>query len=97
MANALSPHPWVFWLAVGGPLLLRAWRRAPLRGVAFVVAFYALLLGTKIVLARIVAVARPRLGTRWYRITLAAAGVLLAAVGAVLLWEAVAAGPLVPS
>ena len=30
--NLLSPHPWVFWITVGGPLLVEAWRRAPARG-----------------------------------------------------------------
>jgi threonine/homoserine/homoserine lactone efflux protein len=87
VANILSPHPWLFWLSVGAPILSTTWGRAPGRGVAFLVGFYGLLLGSKVVLAGMVAVARRRLVERWYRVALAAAGVLLAAAGVLLLWE----------
>jgi threonine/homoserine/homoserine lactone efflux protein len=92
MANILNPHPWLFWLSVGAPILSSAWSRAPGRGVAFLVGFYALLLGTKVALAGMVAVVRRRMVDRWYRRALAAAGAILAVAGVVLLWEAAAGG-----
>ncbi len=87
-ANVLSPHPWLFWLSVGAPILSTAWERAPTRGVAFLVGFYGLLLGSKVALAAMVAAVRRRMVERWYRLGLAAAGALLAVAGAVLLWDA---------
>ncbi len=58
--NALSPHPWLFWITVGGPLLVDAADRDPLLAAGFLVAFYALLIGTKVVIAALVAAGRNR-------------------------------------
>ena len=83
--NLLSPHPWLFWLGAGAPILATAWDRAPGRGVAFVAGFYGLLIGTKLVVAALVAVARRQLVERYYRVALvASAGLLLAAAGLLL-------------
>jgi threonine/homoserine/homoserine lactone efflux protein len=76
IANALSPHPWLFWIAVGGPLLVDAARDEPAAAVGFLVAFYSLLIGTKLVLAALVAAGRNR---SWRR---AIPGGLTAKVGA---------------
>jgi threonine/homoserine/homoserine lactone efflux protein len=58
--NALSPHPWLFWITVGGPVLVDAAGRDPLLAVGFLAAFYTLLVGTKLVLAALVASGRRR-------------------------------------
>ena len=29
MVNFLSPHPYIFWLTVGGPMTTRAWAETP--------------------------------------------------------------------
>ena len=40
--NALSPHPWLFWIAVGAPTLLASYATGGLPAAgAFVVGFYA--------------------------------------------------------
>ena len=49
--NLLSPHPWLFWITLGGPLLASAANESPWRAVAFLTVFYLLLVGTKLVLA----------------------------------------------
>ncbi len=51
IANLLNPSPYLFWLAVGAPTVLAAWREGWPSAVAFVAAFYGLLIGSKIVLA----------------------------------------------
>ena len=88
VTNVLSPHPWLFWMGVGAPILSRSWEQAPARGVAFVAGFYALLVGTKVALAAAVAITRRTMTDRWYRLALAGAGFLLVAAGVVLLREA---------
>jgi threonine/homoserine/homoserine lactone efflux protein len=88
LVNVLSPHPWLFWLGVGGPILVDAGSTG--RAAGFVVAFYALLVGTKLALAALVAGGRRRLvGTAGHRRALAAAGGLLVAAGALLVVQGV--------
>jgi threonine/homoserine/homoserine lactone efflux protein len=88
VVNVLSPHPWIFWIGVGAPLLVSSWRDAPERGIAFLVGFYFLLVGSKLVIAWLVARAGRRLGSVARTRLLVAGGLLLVAGGAVLLWEA---------
>ncbi len=87
-ANALSPHPWIFWIGIGAPLLVTAWRRAPSLGIAFLVGFYALLVGSKIAIAWVVARGRRRLSTAWRGRLVVIGGLLLSGAGMVLVWEA---------
>jgi threonine/homoserine/homoserine lactone efflux protein len=72
LVNALSPHPWLFWITVGGPLLVDGAAEA----VGFLVAFYVLLIGTKVAIAALVAAGRNR---GWRR---AVPGRMTARVGA---------------
>jgi threonine/homoserine/homoserine lactone efflux protein len=58
-ANLVSPHPGMFWVGVGAPLVLTGAHDEPMIGVLFVVAFYSVLVGSKVAIA--VAVARARL------------------------------------
>lgn len=96
LVNALSPHPWLFWMAVGGPLLLDAWYRHPARGMAFVAAFYGMLVGSKLALAWLVSRGREGLARHWQRRIMAACGLLLL-VFALLLFRDAWAGIAVPS
>ena len=58
LVNALSPHPWLFWISVGGPLLVEAAEDSVAAAAGFVVAFYVLLVGSKVVIAGLVAAGR---------------------------------------
>src|SRR5690349_18667169 len=48
LTNVLSPHPWVFWLTVGAPILASG---TAADAALFLFAFYLLLIGAKVVLA----------------------------------------------
>lgn len=52
--NLLSPHPWLFWFGVGGPLLLKAASISALTAAGFLAAFYLLLVGAKLLIAWLV-------------------------------------------
>ena len=54
IVNMLSPHPYIFWLMVGAPIILRAYRASPPAAVAFIAAFYVMLVGSKIIIALLV-------------------------------------------
>lgn len=51
MVNLLSPYPYLFWLTVGAPMVVRGWSESPLLAAAFVAAFMGCLVGAKIVIA----------------------------------------------
>jgi threonine/homoserine/homoserine lactone efflux protein len=88
MTNALSPHPYLFWAVAGAQLIVRSSDAAGLAGAAaFLVGFYGLLVGMKLLLAQIAGHSRGRLGGRAYRGVLISSGLLLGALGALLLGE----------
>ena len=64
--NLLNPHPYLFWLAFGGPFLLRLHRDNPLAPYAFVTGFYFLLVGSKVFLALIAGRSRTFLTSKHY-------------------------------
>ena len=54
LVNALNPHPYLFWLSVGAPTMTQAMRQSIITALAFICTFYALLVGSKILLAILV-------------------------------------------
>jgi threonine/homoserine/homoserine lactone efflux protein len=77
LVNALSPHPYIFWITVGAPVLIRAWSEGPLAAAAFLVGFYACLVGAKMLLAVIAGRSGGRLRGRGYRAVMVVLGALL--------------------
>ena len=90
MVNALNPHPWLFWIGVGAPVVTAAWEAAPARAGAFLLGFYALLIGSKVGLAALAAAGRSRLSERGYRRLAVISGALLLANGILLAGSAFA-------
>jgi len=88
VVNALSPHPWIFWIGVGAPLLVSSWRAAPPRGIAFLVGFYVLLVGSKVVVAWVASRAGHRMSPMARMRLVVLGGLLLVVGGAVLVTEA---------
>jgi threonine/homoserine/homoserine lactone efflux protein len=54
ITNILSPHPYIFWMTVGAPTLLKAFRISPISALSFILGFYLFLVGSKITMAFIV-------------------------------------------
>ncbi|HEY6761123.1 MAG TPA: LysE family transporter [Baekduia sp.] len=87
LVNLLNPHPWVFWIAVGVPILGDG---SVAEGVAFLVPFYLMLVGSKLVVAAALGAGRSRLlRGRGYRVALRVSGVLLTAAGVAVAAEGV--------
>ncbi|GAO04673.1 LysE family translocator [Anaeromyxobacter sp. PSR-1] len=83
LLNFTNPNAWIFWSAVGGPVLAAAWRDGPGDAGGFLAGFYAFLLGGN---AALVAAAGGlgRLGPRTQRALTAVSGLALLAFG---LWQ----------
>ena len=87
LVNLLSPHPWLFWLTVGGSVVVSAWNETPPAALGFVVAFFASLIAAKAAIAAIVSSGRKALGARGLHRANRAAGVLLLLTGVLLVVE----------
>lgn len=76
--NVLNPAPWLFWISAGAPLLIgfadQGWGLV----IAFLVAFYVAIIGSKALLVVAIAAGRHRLSTRGYRLILAGVAIMLA-------------------
>ncbi len=86
--NALNPHPYLFWTAVGGPALVDGWKISPWHALAFLVPFYVVLVGSKMAIAWLVSKHSGGLPLIWYRRALLGCGVLMLALGVLLIYQA---------
>ena len=64
--NFLNPNPYLFWLTIGTPLLLEAHTLGWIASIGFLAVFYLCLVGSKCVLAALVARSRAVLKGRAY-------------------------------
>ncbi len=87
LVNFLNPHPYLFWATVGAPIVIQAWAQSPWQAVGFVLAFYLLLVGSKVVLALILGRVRQMPGHRYHRFMQFSA-LLLFVVGVWMLYAA---------
>jgi threonine/homoserine/homoserine lactone efflux protein len=87
VANLLNPHPYLFWISVGVPVMSRALKTDMAALPAFLCGFYACLVGSKVLLALAAGRSRSFLSGRLYRSILAFLGLLLAGFGLYLIHD----------
>jgi threonine/homoserine/homoserine lactone efflux protein len=81
--NVTNPNAWIFWSAVGGPLVAAMWRASAAAALAFLAAFYACITAGNAVLA-LAAGGMARAGPRVARVLGLGSGLALAGFG---LWQ----------
>lgn len=86
-ANALSPHPYLFWLTVGVPTLLKANSQSLGSVFVFIASFYICILGSKMVLALVIGRSRNFLTGARYVWVMRSLGFLLIVFSLVLLYD----------
>jgi len=87
IVNILSPHPYIFWLMVGAPITIRAYQASPAAAFAFIIAFYVLLVGSKISIALVVDRSRAFLKNKVFIWTLRILGLVLLILAILLIRE----------
>lgn len=87
LANFLNPSPYLFWISIGGPLMMRAMAAGRAPAAAFIAAFYLLLVGSKVVLAWGVGRSRRFLKSTHYVFTVRLLGVVLYGFALLFLWD----------
>jgi threonine/homoserine/homoserine lactone efflux protein len=58
VVNALNPQPYLFWFSVGAPTIIKTWEENLFAALAFVIGFYACLVGSKVFVASLVSRSR---------------------------------------
>jgi len=81
VANFLNPNPYMFWFAIGGPLVLKAFSASTMAVLVFMAAFYLLLVGAKCVVAVVAGSSRHFLKSRLYVYTVRGLGIVLCVFG----------------
>lgn len=87
LVNLLSPHPYLFWLTVGAPTMLKGWGRNGLSACAFVAGFLGCLVGAKVAVSVAVGRSRHLLVSRSYSCLMKALAMLLLVFAALLARE----------
>lgn len=77
IANFLSPHPYLFWLTIGAPILIKAYEIHIMILIIFLTSFYVLLIGSKIAIVMAVEHSRTFLSDLLYIRVVRAMGVAL--------------------
>ena len=77
LTNLLSPHPYLFWIGVGAPVLTKSLTVGVAALFAFIGSFYLSLVGSKIILAIAVGRSKVFLSSRVYLYTMRFLGLLL--------------------
>jgi threonine/homoserine/homoserine lactone efflux protein len=87
LVNALSPHPYLFWLSVGAPIIFKAMSLNVCAPLVFIIRFYFFLVGSKIVLALLVGHSKSFLRDNVYIYALRFLGLLLCIFSVVLFYD----------
>jgi len=89
LANALSPHPYLFWFSVGGPIYTKAMGQETMAALAFVLVFYVFLVGSKVLLAVITGKSKSFLSGKVYLGVMRSLGVVLCVLGLFLFYDGI--------
>jgi len=85
MMNALSPGPYIYWGLVTGPILLIGWRESPMKGLGFLISFYATIVLSLAGIITLFGTAR-LLGPKVNRMLVLVSAITLACLGLYQLW-----------
>jgi threonine/homoserine/homoserine lactone efflux protein len=77
ITNALNPHPYIFYMTVGAPIILKGINQNFLSALSFIGIFLLFLVGSKVVLAMVVERSRAFLKGRVYVWVMRTLGALL--------------------
>ncbi len=77
IANLLSPHPYLFWLSIGGPKILEGLSIQASASALFIIGLYTSLVGSKIAVALVVDKSRTFVNSKYYVYIIQALGIVL--------------------
>ena len=87
IANTLSPHPYLFWISVGAPAVIKSSQQNYIWSVAFVLSFYLLFVSAKIFLAIVTVRSKKFLVGKSYRYIMKMIGLALWGLAGALVYD----------
>lgn len=87
LANLLNPHPYLFWFSIGAPLMTQALRQNIAALIGFIFGFYLLLVGSKVLLAVLVARSAAFMSGRIYFYMIRLLGAMLGLLAVFLFYD----------
>jgi threonine/homoserine/homoserine lactone efflux protein len=66
IVNFGNPHPYIFWLSIGGPIIFRSLNIHIWATILFILGFYILLVGSKVAVALIVERSKHFIDSKYY-------------------------------
>ncbi len=66
IVNFGNPHPYIFWLTIGGPMIFKSLNTHIWATILFIFGFYSLLVGSKVVVALIVERSKYFIKSKYY-------------------------------
>jgi threonine/homoserine/homoserine lactone efflux protein len=85
LVNLLSPHPYLFWLLVGAPYVVKGNRESGLFAVLFILGFYVFIIGTKIIISVLTEKSKKIIADNWYIRIVKMLGIILIAFAIILI------------
>jgi len=77
IVNFLNPHPYLFWLSVGGPMIFESLSVHVSATILFILGFYSLLIGSKIGIVLVVEKFRSFIENKYYLYAIRGLGIVL--------------------
>jgi len=87
IANLLNPAPYLFWVGVGAPMLIKASDESPVYAALFLITFYSLIVGSKILLAAITEKSRGFLRGDFYINIMRLLGIAMCVIAIFLIYD----------
>lgn len=75
IVNFGNPHPYVFWLSIGGPIIYKSFSTHVWATILFIAGFYMLLVGSKVGVALIVEKSKFFINSKYYLSIIRALGI----------------------
>ena len=88
IVNFLSPHPYLFWFSIGAPMTVKAAGISYMAAFSFIFGFYLLQIGSKLVIAILVAKTRFLLNKKIYIYIMRLLGTILCILAFYLFYHA---------
>ena len=79
IANILSPSPYLFWATVGTPIIFKALKINLISSILFLISFYILLIGSKVMIAIVIAKTKIFINQKTYVVVMRILGIVLLA------------------
>jgi threonine/homoserine/homoserine lactone efflux protein len=66
IVNFGNPHPYIFWISIGGPIIFKSLSTHVSATILFIFGFYSFLVGSKVIITLIVEKAKTFINSKYY-------------------------------